>query len=86
MFDIPHEKLTYTFQSASDRLDITPKVLTELVSKHRIRTFRVKGKPFIPNFELDRLIVQLMRQEVQREFMEQAKDTKQPKVNHHGTG
>ena len=68
MFNIPYDKLSYTLDSASERLDIPQKELTALVHKHRIRTFRINRKQYIPNFEIDRLLSVLLQEQVQRDL------------------
>ena len=83
MFDILHEKLSYNFASASERLDVPEKELSELVRRHRIRTYRIKRKQYIPNFEIDRLLSVLLQEQVQRDM---EKNIEQPRTEHHGTG
>jgi hypothetical protein len=69
MFESPqHDKLAYELESASERLDISQKELSELVRKHRLRTFRVKRKQYLPNFEMDRLVSLLLREQVARDM------------------
>ena len=79
MFDKPHDKLAYQMESGAELLDIQPKALGELVQKHRIRTFRVKRKRYIPNFEMDRLLSLLLQEQV-------ARDMDKSDVERHGTG
>ena len=38
----------------------------ELINKHNIRTYRLKRTRFLPAFEMDRLVLILMRQEAHR--------------------
>jgi hypothetical protein len=69
MFDSPqHEKLAYRLESASERLDISQKDLSELVRKHRLRTFRVNRKQYLPNFEMDRLVSLLLQEQIKRDM------------------
>ena len=72
MFDFPElDKLAYTIESGADLLDMPEQTLSELVYKHRLRTFRVKRKRYIPTFEMDRLVSLLLQEQVARD-MEQS--------------
>jgi hypothetical protein len=72
MFDQPsHDKQAYRLESAFKQLDLgSQKALTDLIKEHNIRTFIVGRTRLLPAFEMDRLMLILMRQEVQREFTE----------------
>ncbi len=67
MYDTTHDKLTYNFESASERLDISQRDLGELVRKHQLRTFCIKRKWYIPSFEMDRLVSLLLQEQVARD-------------------
>ncbi|MFC1776346.1 hypothetical protein ACFL3I_03270 [Pseudomonadota bacterium] len=72
MFDFPRlDKLAYTIESGADLFDMPEQTLSELVHKHRLRTFRVKRKRYIPTFEMDRLVSLLLQEQVARD-MEQS--------------
>lgn len=74
MFDQPsHDKQAYRLEAAYKQLDLgSQKALTDLIKEHNIRTFVVKRTRILPAFEMDRLMLILMRQEVQRELREQS--------------
>jgi hypothetical protein len=42
-----------------------------MTRKHRLRTFRVKRRSYLPNFEMNRLVSLLLQEQVARD-MEQA--------------
>ena len=72
MFDFPKlEKLAYKIESGAEILDMPAQELSTLVRKHRLRTFRVKRKDYLPTFEMDRLISLLLQEQVARD-MEQS--------------
>jgi hypothetical protein len=69
MFDLPKiEKLAYQIESGAEILDMPEQELTALVHKHRLRTFRVKRKRYIPNFEMDRLVSLLLQEQIARDL------------------
>ena len=82
----PHNSLAYPLPVGATKIGIDQKAFCNVLRENEIHTFVINGKRFIAAFELDRLILKLMRQEAQREFLEQAKDIKKPKVNGWGTG
>jgi hypothetical protein len=68
---IQHDKLAYPLPVGGNKIGIdNPKEFSDLLHDNEIHTFVISGKRFIAAFELDRLILKLMRQEVQREFVE----------------
>lgn len=82
----PHDSLAYPLAVGATKIGIDQKAFCNVLRENEINTFVINSKRFIAAFELDRLILKLMRQEAQREFLEQAKDIKQPRTEHHGTG
>jgi hypothetical protein len=68
---IQHDKLAYPLPLGGNKIGIDDqKAFRNLLRDNEIHTYVVNGKRFIAAFELDRLIIKLMRQEVQREFVE----------------
>ena len=74
MLDIsPHDGLAYTLPIGGSKIGIDDqKVFRRVLRENGIHTFVINGKRYIAAFELDRLIIKLMRQEAQREFLEQS--------------
>ena len=70
---IQHDSLAYPIQVGGHKIGLKDqKVFTNILRENEIHTFVINGKRFIAAFELDRLILKLMRQEAQREFLEQS--------------
>ena len=81
MFDtIQHNQLAYPLPVGGSKVGIPDqKAFTKVLRENEIHTFVVNGKRFVAAFELDRLILKLMRQEAQREFLADSTEK-------HGTG
>ncbi len=64
-----HSRLAYPTDEAEKLVGGIGKArLNELIKQHSIHTYRVGRKLFIPAFEIDRLIGELLRQQKYREF------------------
>ena len=75
---IPHDQLAYPLPLACTKIGLEDsKLFRGLLRENGIHTFVISGKQFIAAFELDRLIIKLMRQEARRKFRE---------TEGHGTG
>ncbi len=71
MFDQPqHERQAYPLSDAATQLSTSVKTLTDLINEHNIRTYLLKRTRYLPAFEMDRLVLILMRQEAHRAFKE----------------
>lgn len=70
---ITHDKLAYSLPVAGAKIGIPdPKEFRCVMRENEIHTFVINGKRMVAAFEIDRLILKLMRQEAQREFLEQS--------------
>lgn len=66
---VNHSRLSYSTDEAEKLVGgIGKPKLNDLIKQYGIHTYRVGRKMFIPAFEIDRLIGELLRQEKYREF------------------
>ena len=73
MLEIQHDKLAYPLPIAGIKLGVdSQKEFVKLLRDNEIHWFLINGKRMIAAFELDRLILKLMRQEAQSTFLEQS--------------
>ena len=61
-----HEKMVYRFENAAEQIDTSERELDNLCKEFEIRTFRRGRRRFIPAFELDRLLLMLLRADQQK--------------------
>ena len=66
---VKHTRLAYPTDEAANLIgDIGRPKLNTLIKRHKIHTYRVGRKVFVPSFEIDRLIDELLREEKHSRF------------------